>query len=155
MKKMFNNIRRIITWIPIIWKTRDWDYGYSIKVFKFQLERQAKFLESDRAITRSAKNDSSRIRTVIKLMDKVYNEDYALEYHDILEEKYGKDVLKPKFGETTKGHYYLSYEFESWDNAKEIQQLYDELFKKSAEKQERAHKLLWKLIEHNIRGWWD
>ena len=31
----------------------------------------------------------------------------------------------------------------------------DKWFKESQAKQERAHKLLWKLIEFYIRGWWD
>ena len=37
----------------------------------------------------------------------------------------------------------------------EIRENYDKWFKESQAKQERAHKLLWKLIEFYIRGWWD
>jgi hypothetical protein len=25
----------------------------------------------------------------------------------------------------------------------------------SGEKQKKAHRILWKYIEHNIQGWWD
>ena len=32
---------------------------------------------------------------------------------------------------------------------------YDKMRKKCIEKQERAHKLLWDFIAHNIRNWWD
>jgi hypothetical protein len=48
-----------------------------------------------------------------------------------------------------------------WDNnyseeeLKEIDRVERELFHKSIAKQERAHKLLWQLIEKDIRSWWD
>jgi hypothetical protein len=49
----------------------------------------------------------------------------------------------------------MKYKYESWENSKEIDEIQSELFKMSHEKQERAHKILWKLIEKDIRGWWD
>jgi len=30
-----------------------------------------------------------------------------------------------------------------------------ELIRLARDKQKRAHKLLWKFIEHNIQSWWD
>jgi hypothetical protein len=92
-------------------------------------------------------------------MDKVYEEEYALEYQEILKEMYGEDVLDFDFvshgeykGEKT---YTMRYKYETWDNSEEVQKIHDELFKMSQEKQKRAHKILWGMIEHNIRGWWD
>mgnify|MGYP001824059323 CR=1 FL=1 len=117
-------------------------------------------------MTLSAKDKAKRIRTILKLMDKVYEEDYAMEYFDILKEMYGDDVLEVSFvdlNETSFNDfsvkdeklYKMKYKYESWDNAEEISQINDELFVMCHEKQERAHKILWKMIEKDIRSFWD
>jgi hypothetical protein len=159
VKRKIWQIKNVIKWLPKIWNQYDFDYHYSIEVFKFQLQKQAEFLDSDKAITLCAKNRAKRIRTVIKLMDKVYNEDYALEYQSELKSMYGEDVLDFDFvpngefkGEKT---YSMKYKYETWNNSDEVQETHDILFKMSQEKQKKAHKLLWKLIEKDIRGWWD
>jgi len=156
-KRKYRQIKNVFRWLPIIWKQYDFDYRYSLEVFKFQLQKQAEFLESDRAVTLCAKDKAKRIRTILKLMDKVYEDDYACEYQKILKEMYGNNVLDWRFEDTGRGDgsSYLRHEYEKWDNAEEISQTKDELFKMSHEKQKRAHKLLWDLIEHNIQGWWD
>jgi len=141
----------------MIWNGFDFDYRYSLDLFKKQLERQAKFLESDRAFTLSAKHNASRIRTAIKLMDKVYDEEYGCEYQDKLKELYGENVLDWWFEDTVRGDgsSYLKHEYDKWDNSEEIKKVERKLFLESKEKQKRSHKLLWDFIEHNIQGWWD
>jgi hypothetical protein len=153
-------IRNLFRWIPVIWGQFDFDYHYSIDVFKFQLEKTADFMESDKACTLDAKHRASRIRMVLRLMDKVYSEEYACEYQSQLEELYGKNALDWNFVDSGKGDgsSQMVYSYEKYsdkDLVKEIDTLKDELFLKSREKQIRAHKLLWELVEHNILGWWD
>lgn len=158
-KRKIWQIKNVIKWLPKIWNQYDFDYSYSIEVFKFQLEKQAEFLESDRAITLSAKNKASRIRMVLRLMEKVYNEDYALEYTDEFEKIYGKGSSDVNFVNTKNPNLFSmkkKYELtESKEKIREMGQVYNNLFLNSVEKQKRAHKLLWDLIEHNIQGWWD
>jgi hypothetical protein len=114
-----------------------------------------------------AKVRASRIRTIIRLMDKVYEEEYACEYQDELTRRYGNRSYKfvkldrTSFNPVTNTEEGL-YEMQSeWDNnyseeeLKEIDRVERELFEKSIAKQERAHKLLWQLIEKDIRTWWD
>lgn len=157
LKRKIWQIKNIFRWLPIIWKQYDFDYHYSIEVFKFQLQKQAEFLESDKALTTSAKDRAKRIRTILKLMDKVYAEEYAMEYQDILKEMYGKDVLETELIPFQDGSELktLKFRYESWDNAEEISQIKDKLFQMSIEKQNRAHKILWAIIEKDIQTWWD
>lgn len=157
IKRTFRQIKNLFRWIPIIWKQYDWDYRYSIDAFKFQLQKQAEFFESDKAHCMGAKERGQRIRTVLRLMDKVYNEDYGMEWQDQLKELYGEDVLNWSFEDTGRGDNssYLKHEYDCWPNAEEVKSKSTELFFKSKEKQERAHKLLWALIEKDIRSWWD
>lgn len=159
-KKKFWQIKNLFKWIPVIWNQFDFDYYYSIEVFKFQLQKQAQFLESNKAYTVEAKHNAKRIRTVLKLMDKVYNEEYACEYQDKLKKLYGDNVLDFKFIEVDSKNngnkiYSIQHEYETWVNCDEIEKTKDTLFKISKEKQERAHKLLWSMIEKDIRKWWD
>jgi len=156
-RRKYQQIQRVIDFLPIIWRGFDFDYQYSLELFKKQLERQAKFLESDRACTLEAKQNAAKIRTAIRLMDKVYDDDYGSEYQDKLKQLYGENVLDFWFEDTGEGDgsSYLKHEYEKWDNSEEIKQVSRKLFLESKEKQKRAHKLLWDFIEHNIQSWWD
>ena len=156
-KRKYQQIERVIDFLPMIWNGFDFDYRYSLEFFKKSLERQAKFLESDRANTLEATQNASRIRTAIRLMDKVYDEEYATEYQDKLEQLYGDNVLDFWFEDTGEGDgsTFLRWEYEKWDNSEEIDEVRKKLFLESKEKQKRAHKILWDFIEHNIQYWWD
>jgi hypothetical protein len=41
------------------------------------------------------------------------------------------------------------------EHQKEIDRIKANMIRESANKQKRAHKLLWDFIEHNIQSWWD
>jgi hypothetical protein len=156
-RRKYQQIQRLIDFLPIIWNGFDFDYIYSIELFKKQLERQAKFMESNKSYSDRAKQDSSRIRTAISLIDKVYNGDYESEWIDVIKEKYGEDILDWEFEKTNEDSelFYHIYKYEKMDNAEEIRKVKYELIDKARKKQKRAHKLLWNFIEHNIQYWWD
>lgn len=156
-RRKYHQIRRVIDFLPIIWNGFDFDYIYSIQLFRKQLERQAKFMESGKSYSIRAKQDASKIRTAIRLMDKVYDDDYTTEWVEKFKEKYGVDALDWEWEETApdSGLSYHRYKFESWENADEIKEEKLKLIRESTAKQKRAHKLLWDFIEHNIKFWWD
>ena len=161
-RRKYQQIQRVIDFLPMIWNGFDFDYRYSVELFKKSLERQAKFLESDRAITLSAKHNASRIRTSIRLMDKVYDEEYGMEYIEHIEKLYGKTVydwveLEEK-DEDGKSYYRMIHRNELAVDEKhqmEIDEVRHQMMLLSRDKQKRAHKLLWDFIEHNIQRWWD
>lgn len=156
-KRKYQQIKRTIDFLPLIWNSYDFDYSYALDLFKKQLEYTAKHLESDRAMTLSAKAKAQKIRTAIRLMDKVYNEEYFHQYMDKLKEIYGENAFDWWFEDSAKGDgsSYLRCEYEKWDKAEEISEMRSKLVKESIDKQKRAHKLLWDFIEHNIQSWWD
>lgn len=157
-KKFYWNIKNLIIWFPIIWNNRYWDYYYLIRIMRFQMLKMADFFESDNTVSRDIENNAKRIRTVIKLMDKVYEEDYAFEYLDQIEDLYGKRKFESYPVENNPQLKKLSIEYTndySNEELKRIDKHEKELFLKSHEKQEKAHRILWKMIEQNIRKWWD
>jgi hypothetical protein len=152
-----NQISRTIDFLPLIWNGFDFDYKYSLDLFKHQLKRTADFMESEDALTVDANIRAKKIRTAIKLMDKVYEEDYACEYIDIIEKKYGKTKFEfipiddGEYSELKTTNEFVNDEFQQ----NELDKTKHELILLCREKQEKAHKLLWSFIEHNIRSWWD
>lgn len=162
-KRKYRQIQRVIDFLPLIWNGYDFDYQYSIDLFKKQLERIANYLESERAMTVSSKTNAQKIRTAIRLMDKVYEEEYAMEYMDTIEKLYGKthyDFIeldeKGKYsGEPVYQMVHLNELAVDEEHQKEIDEVRKEMAKLGREKQRRAHKLLWDFIEHNIQRWWD
>lgn len=159
-KRKYRQIQRVIDFLPIIWNGFDFDYRYSLELFRKQLERQAKFLESDIAMTISAKHNASRIRTAIRLMDKVYDEEYEMEYMAHIEKLYGETAygwveLEEKDGNP---YYRMIHRNELAVDEKhqeEIDEVRHQMMLLSRDRQNRAHKLLWDFIEHNIQRWWD
>ena len=157
LKQFIRRVKRTYAFLPIIWKGYDSDYGYAIELFRYQLERTADFMESDRAMTVDADVRAKRIRTAVELLEKVYEDEYGCEYQNKMKELYGENVLNWWFEDTGKGDgtSYLRQEFEKWDNTEEVQKMMNKLFLESQTKQKRAEELVWKFISHNIKHWWD
>lgn len=152
----FYKIKRLFEYFPIIWKTHDWDYSYSIDIFRYQLQRTLKSFEKNEDLTRNY--EQQRLKTILKLMDLVYDHKYELEFFDIMQEKYGKyrflfdkdpDFIRYKVRISYEGFKDLSQE--EIEKAKEEE---NEIMLMCDKKQEKAHRILWKLIEHNIRDFW-
>ena len=163
VKRKIQQIKRVIDFFPLIWNGFDFDYRYSIDLFKHQLNRTADYLESDKSYSVSAKNEAKKIRTAIRLMDKVYDDEYGMEYMDTIEKLYGKTHYDfVNLGEVSKRTGEEMSELKVWnENAvdeqhqKEINEVRKQMMLHSIDKQKRAHKLLWDFIEHNILKWWD
>ena len=156
-KRKYRQIKRVIDFLPMIWKGYDFDYSYAINLFRHQLIRTEKYMSSPDTMTVNANERAKRIKTAIELLDKVYDEEYGSEYQEQMKSIYGDNVLKWWFEDTGKGDEssYLKYEYEKWENKDEVKETFDKLFKQSQDKQKRAEKLVWEFISHNIRGWWD
>ena len=156
-KRKYRQVKRVLDYLPIIWKGYDFDYRYAIDLFKHQLIRTSNFMESDRAYAIDSDMRAKRIKTAIELLDKVYDEEYGMEYIDQIKDIYGDNVLDHWFEDAgnNDGSSFLRYEYEKWDNCEEVEQTKNRLFKLSREKQIRSEKLVWEFISHNIRGWWD
>ena len=159
-RRKFRQIKNVIGWIPVVWNQFDFDYSYSLQVFKHQLLKQAKHFERPDSWGERDYIKAQKIRMICRLMDKVYADDYACEYQDRLKEKYGSDVIDWIFIESDKPDYKeMNWKYEvdeKYESVRgKIKQDNDKWFQESHDKQKRAHKLLWKLIEHNVQGWWN
>lgn len=151
-------IKRVIDFLPIIWRGYDIDYIYALELFKHQLERMVDYFESGKAYTADAKERAKEIRLALKLMDIVQNEKYVTETFDNLERLYGEFKYNTVLLEDMPGIYELkitNLRAKDADHQKEIDDLISILLKEARQKQKKAQQLLWKYIDHKINGWWS
>jgi hypothetical protein len=94
IKQKYQQIQRVIDFLPMIWSGNDWDYLYSLNLFQKQLERTATYLESDKAVTQNAKIQAQKIRTALRLMDIVYDDTYITEFLDGDDSENGDEFVR-------------------------------------------------------------
>jgi len=163
IKQFFKRIYNLYRWFPIIWKDQDWDDHYIFEILKFKLKNQAEYIGyHDRHM--SAKRDAEIMMLCVRLIEKVQDEWYGREYFN-----YHKSDMRFIPSESHPGSYEMEMEI--------LEENFDDYFKKypliyrmvpdlKAPKdeiafhiakinEERAHKLLFKILEQNIRRWWD
>ena len=119
MSKIYNNItwffrrlKRVWYFLPIIWRGYDFDYFHAIELFRYQLERTADLLESDKAYTLNSNLHAQKIRTAIRLIDKVYDEGYMEDFYD------GKITMEEAIKKQKRAHQllwkYIEHNIQGW-----------------------------------------
>ncbi len=177
IKDFRSSVNKLIRWFPIIWKDRDWDDHYIWELMKNKLRWQAKYI-GDRDIHTRAALDAKRMRLCANLIDKVQDEFYQIEYMDYFESKYWFEPVKDKPGYSSMESETLSENFDAYFKKyplvykkvltnKELQifgieprEGEDDVKQRIAMNigrynHERARKLLFRIMEENIEGWWD
>jgi len=173
-KDFVRGIQKLRYWFPIIWKDRDWDDHYIFEVLKHKLKAQAKYI-GDRDFHTRAQLDAKRMRLCVKLIQLIQDEPYAMEYMD-----YHKDRVWFTPCEDRPGSSRYNSE-EVWENYDDFFKKYPLVYKRVLKgegpftldgrdesemkriiamniahlNQDRARKLLFKIMEENIEGWWD
>lgn len=163
IRTFVKGIKNLIRWFPIIWKDRDWDHHFIFEILKFKLKNQAEYI-GKKGNHISAKRDAERMMLCVRLLERVQTEYYGLEYQD-----YNKIDLEFIDSKTHPGKYEMKFT-EISENFDEYFKKYPLIYKKVFEpgmkksqiafrmaliNEERANKLLFKILEGNIRKWWD
>jgi hypothetical protein len=161
IKQFFRNIHNLIRWFPIIWRDRDWDDHFIFEILKFKLKNQADYIGYHDRHT-SAKRDAEIMMLCVRLIEKIQDEYYGLEYQDY-EESNIKFIPSQKYpGLFEMETEYISENFDEY--FKKYPRIYKQVKREDKYRtahniarinEERAHKLLFKILEQNIRKWWD
>jgi len=156
-KHYIRKIKRVVDFLPVIWNGEDYDSHYAIQLFKHQLKRTADMFESQAAMSVGSEIRAQKIRTAIRLMDKVYDGKYQDEYMEIIDKLYGKTEFDfvPVEGEKTFKLVISNPMAVDEKHQKEIDQVRHLMARASRDKHDQAHRVLWNYIEYHIQGWWD
>lgn len=173
-KDFVQGVKNLLYWFPVIWKDRHWDHHYIYDVLKHKLKAQSKYIsDSDRHT--KAQQDARRMNICIKLIEICQDETYTMEYMDYVTDKswfvpseehkgyltWENDILSENLNNFFK-KYPLVYKRVmngegpftlDGKNKKEIKRRI--AMNICHINQQRAHKLLFKILEQNINSWWD
>jgi hypothetical protein len=182
VRGFFTSVGNLIKWFPVIWKDRDWDDHYIFEVFKFKLEKQAKYIK-EKGFHTNSDLDAKRMMLCVKLMEKVQEEFYVMEYMDYEDKDFffvptGDDIEDDLSG------YYMETRLKK-ENLNDFFKKYPLVYKKiitdkkyhifkmdnedltsyevksrialniGRYNHERARKLLFKTLSENIESWWN
>jgi len=169
---LIQGFKNIIYWLPVIWKDRNWDSYYIFEILQHKLSAQAKYI-GDRNIHTGAQQDARRMKLCISLIEKVQDETYSMEYLNYTDQDFFFKDIKSKPG---------CSELIIKENSQNYQDYFDKypliykrvmngegIFKREGREDDltviamnishinhdRARKLLFKIMEENIEGWWD
>ena len=78
VRNFSTSVGNLIKWFPVIWKDRDWDDHYIFEVFKFKLEKQAKYIK-EKGFHTNSDLDAKRMMLCVKLIEKVQEDFYTME----------------------------------------------------------------------------
>jgi len=171
-REFVRGVKNLIYWFPIIWKDRNWDSYYIFEIFKHKLTSQAKYIADKDRHTR-AQHDARNMRICVKLMQLIQDDFYDSEYSDYHKTKTwfeptdvndGSSTWESRQLEENFDDYFAKYPLihkrvlsgegiftrEGREEDKQIIAMNIGLINQS-----RAQKLLFKIMEQNILGWWD
>lgn len=161
------SIKSILYWLPIISKDRNWDYIHILKILKHKLLAQSKHIkESDRHIT--SVRDSEKIMICVRLIDKIIDDFYRMEYNLYHKSKYWFEKCSDNPTYSTFKHKELEENFDDYFNKYPL--IYKKVMLKNNIRKnpnksiiamniadinhDRAKRLLFKILENQIERWW-
>jgi hypothetical protein len=173
-RDFIQGIKKLWYWFPVIWKDRDWDQHYIFEVIKHKLKAQANYIANNNRHTR-AQQDARNMRICVKLINICQDETYSIEYMDYVKDRSWFEPCKDNPKYSTWENEIISENLD--DFFKKYPLIYKRVMKGEGpftldggeEKeikrrvamnisyinQQRAHKLLFKILEQNINQWWD
>jgi hypothetical protein len=86
-KNIVHGIKNMWKWTPIIWKDRNWDSDFLLEIVKFKISKMSKSHGKLMPYVGFERNVEV-MNTVVKLINKVQNEEYLHEYYDYHERKF-------------------------------------------------------------------
>ena len=171
--KLINNIKEfpdnfkqgiinLIKYFPVIWKTREWDSGFTYELLIFKLKQQAKCLRKYNRYV-GVQRDCQIIDAVVKLLERDKDEYYLMEYFDYYHSEMefipledNEDLSKIHFKETYNNlqEYFKKYP-KLYEKYKFKEDDFSIALRMGRELQEKCHNLAFELIKRNIQKWWD
>ena len=118
IRRSIYSIKKLWKWIPIIWDDRDWDHWYIFEILKRKLEDVQEYtLKHSHHV--NYEDDARKIRTAIKLIQRVQEEYYIQEYYDISNnfsmEEVKKAIAKQDKAKRVLFNYLNHYILNWWD----------------------------------------
>ena len=170
IRRFFRRFYNLYRWLPIIWRDQDWDTSYIWEIWKFKLKNQAEYI-GRKGHHVDNERDAQRMMTCVRLIERIQEGYYEHEPHTYIETKWNWD----DYSESSDEFFELKSETIS-EHFVDYFKKYPRTYKRVREggkcgfdisgkegmayaighaNHDRALKLLFKLLENHIQGWWD
>jgi hypothetical protein len=164
-RRLFSRVHNLIRWFPVIWKDNDWDGWYIYEILKFKIGNQSRYIGGHNRHTR-AREDARNMLLCVRLIEKIQDDYYDTEFFNYyitdlefvrskdnpgsynIEEKLIQDNLEEYFKKYPRVYNQVVSEGKHTESKRIAMEI-------SYRNQQRAKKLLFKVIEENIDRWWD
>ena len=172
-KDFIEGVKNLWKWFPVIWKDRDWDTSFIYEIIKVKLENQAKYIGGKDRHDR-AKRDAELMRLTSRLITRCQDDHYDMEYMDYHNTNYNwidvddnsdlkqldVEMISENFDEYFKKYprqykRVMSGELNRFDRDVEDKEKQIIAMEIAHENQDRCRKLVFKIMEKRIDGWWD
>jgi hypothetical protein len=116
IKQLFERIRHLIHWVPIIWRDRDWDYYFIYEILKHKLISTERYIR-EKGIHMYNNQDADNILKAIEMIEKVQTE-YHLDKYMSAAPKWTKAGINKSMKDHNKARkelfQYLNDNIEKW-----------------------------------------
>jgi len=153
---VFRRIKRIIDWIPTLWKLYDFDYSSIYRVLRKQLQRMEPVIRNGCAL--SAEDTADQIHFAVVLLDRLIACDYltnALIPHQRKWGEMGEWIWKEiddKFSEWLGCHYEKA---DTEEKRLQAEKEFSQCGRHADWVEERDKNLLFEYVAKHIKRWWD
>lgn len=163
--KVIDGVSNIVRWIPTLYRDRDWDDSYILRLLQKKIEHQREYLvKANRHIR--VDEDNFWMTITLNLIERELEEFYSTEYSDYVKEDivYNPDrSIEFKLIEDNSEAYLLQHKAAVRRMIKEnYMDVRDKMkngkslaFILALYNQDRCRKLLYKVLERHLARWWD
>ena len=167
-KEFVDGVTNIVRWIPTLYRDRDWDDFYITKILQKKIQFQREHLvKHNRHL--SIPQDNRDMTWVLNLIERKHEDYYSLEKYDYEDSEF---VFTPCEDKPNYSTIETKVNSENWDEylakykgaVRRVKKLYPNKDLSNKEdlthyvgryNQERAEKLLWRIMAERSARWWD
>lgn len=136
LKSLPARIQTILAWLPILWRDRDWDYAFLLRIIEFKISRMRRHhLKHSHAGKREIHRITHHMRTCELLLKRLQNDEY-LEAEDYPRaNRTIEDLIRPWSDDEIKIAKYA--------------------IKRAELRRRHEEELLFRILRRHYKTWWD
>ena len=148
-------VKVVISYLPVLWRDRDWDHAYFLSLMQHKLKRMEKVFRNGKHV--GCEKDADKMLQCIELIDRINKEDYAAIPYELHSKKWGQghSTFTPSKDNPGCSTWNITYEnCKTPEDEQQRRQEFLELMTLEENLRNRDYKLLFYIIRRNLRKWW-
>lgn len=81
IKQFFRNLYRVFIWIPVIWRDRNWDHCFLLKILEFKLKQMEDYFR-EHGVSKDHNKQARECHTAIALIHRMETEIYTFMFEE-------------------------------------------------------------------------